>query len=98
MKGMFRINRRCPVCGHDFHPEPGYFLGAMMVSFLATAMLMVPTIVALKVAGVETTVLLVVPAIQYVIVGAFLLRYSRVLWLHLEHSTTRRLEERPGPR
>src|SRR3954468_5338312 len=31
--GLLRMNDECPVCGHHFEREPGYFLGAMYISY-----------------------------------------------------------------
>src|SRR5262245_2905279 len=39
-RGRLEMNPVCPVCGLDFQPEGGYFLGAMYISYpLATALL-----------------------------------------------------------
>jgi uncharacterized protein (DUF983 family) len=92
LKGVFGIHRRCSVCGHDFYPEPGFYLGAMFVSFLLTAMLTVPPMVILKVMEVDTEILIAYPFIQFVFLGSFLLVYSRILWLHLEHAMTKKLD------
>src|SRR5262249_35629046 len=32
-RGATTMNERCPVCGHRFEREPGYFLGAMYASY-----------------------------------------------------------------
>src|SRR5437660_1114748 len=31
--GALRMHDRCPACGHRFQREPGYFLGAMYISY-----------------------------------------------------------------
>jgi uncharacterized protein (DUF983 family) len=30
-QGLLDIRRRCPVCDYNFHPEPGFYLGAMAI-------------------------------------------------------------------
>lgn len=30
------MNARCPVCDLDFFPEPGYYYGAMFISYIWT--------------------------------------------------------------
>ncbi|MGZ3686677.1 MAG: DUF983 domain-containing protein [Bdellovibrionota bacterium] len=92
--GVLRIRPRCAVCGCDFHPEPGYYLGAMMVSYLVTAMLTVPVFIILKFSDAELPVLLGVPLLEYVFLCPLLMRYSRVLWRHVEFSMTTRLDQR----
>lgn len=32
-RSMFTMNETCPVCGHRFMREPGFFQGAMYVSY-----------------------------------------------------------------
>lgn len=93
-QSLFKLNKLCPVCGHNFYPEPGYYLGAMMVSFLATAMLTVPFVIALKLAGAEVSVLVLFPFVEFAILGPILLYYARIIWLYLEHSMTHRLGDR----
>lgn len=90
--GLLSDNRRCPECGYDFHPEAGFYLGAMMVSYLVTAMLTIPLIIALKIGGASTEALFLVPILFYAFLGMFLLRYARVLWLHLEYRMTARFD------
>ena len=33
-RGPLTIHERCPVCGHKYEREPGYFLGAMYFSYI----------------------------------------------------------------
>ncbi|MFL5815102.1 MAG: DUF983 domain-containing protein [Bdellovibrionia bacterium] len=93
-QNLFKLNQKCPVCGHNFYPEPGYYLGAMMVSFLVTAMLTVPVVIVLKFAGAEVPVLVLTPFAEFAILGPILLYYARIIWLYLEHSMTNRLGDR----
>jgi uncharacterized protein (DUF983 family) len=90
--GVWGIHPKCPVCGYNFHPESGFYLGAMAVSFLLTAILTVPPMIALKLLKVDLEVLLVFPFVEFIFVGTFLMFYSRILWLHLEYRLTGRLD------
>ncbi len=67
-------------------------MGAMVISFLLTAILTIPPVIALKVMNVAPTVLLVYPFVQLVFTGSFLIVYSRVVWLHIEYAMTSRLD------
>jgi len=33
MKNFAKMNKSCPVCGQNYEPEPGYYYGAMYVSY-----------------------------------------------------------------
>ncbi|MFL5813622.1 MAG: hypothetical protein ACJ763_08595 [Bdellovibrionia bacterium] len=92
MHNVFGIHRRCKLCGHDFCPEPGFYLGAMAISFLLTAMLTIPPTIALKLLNVDIGLLLAFPFIEFVFLGSFLMVYSRVIWLHIEYRTSQRLD------
>lgn len=94
MRSALRIRSKCESCGYDFHPEPGFYLGAMVVSFLLTAILTVPPMLALKLMGADVALLVAFPFIELVFVGSFLMFYSRILWLHVEHAMTRGLDKR----
>ena len=84
-RSFLGMNETCPVCGYHFEREPGFFVGAMYVSY---AMAVIVCAVGVAVARV------VAPSLSWVglVVGATLLlaalspwlfRYSRVIWLHM---------------
>lgn len=92
LRNVFGVYPQCSECGHNFYPEPGFYLGAMAVSFLVTAMLTIPPMIALKVMGAELGVLMAFPFLEFLFLGSFLLVYSKVVWLHLEYRMTVRLQ------
>jgi hypothetical protein len=79
------MNEACPVCHTRFERAPGYFVGAMYVSYaFAVAILFV--MVAVFSLGVFDAWPL--PLVVAVAVGIYLLlvpalfRWSRILWIH----------------
>lgn len=93
-RGFFGLREKCSECGYSFHPEPGFYLGAMMVSFFITAAVTIPPMIFLKVMDAPMAVLLAFPFVEFVFVGSFLMFYARILWVHLEYSTMKRLNDR----
>ncbi|HEU4497457.1 MAG TPA: DUF983 domain-containing protein [Flavobacterium sp.] len=80
---MPHMNASCARCGHKFVKEPGFFFGAMYVSYaLAVAeMAAIFIITRLFAASLQHSLL-------FIIAGAFLLctlnfRYSRLLWIYM---------------
>ncbi|MBX2898634.1 MAG: DUF983 domain-containing protein [Cyclobacteriaceae bacterium] len=73
----------CPVCKATFNPEPGFYYGAMFISYAITVAIMVAVWVFLKVLIDPTDLVygsaLVVSAI---LCAPFSFRFSRVLWLY----------------
>ena len=35
-RGVFRMLTRCPECGLSYFPEQGYYVGAMIINYIAT--------------------------------------------------------------
>ncbi len=78
------MNDRCPICGQNFMPEPGFYYGAMFISYLISSFFF------LIVAGVT------IIYFDFTVEGAFgliiflgiflyfwLLRVSRSIWIHI---------------
>jgi uncharacterized protein (DUF983 family) len=88
LRGRFAMNNLCPVCGLKFDREPGYFVGAMYVSYAMAALVL----------GVFTFVIsLYLPdlplyALLGIAIGCFLplvplvFRYSRVIWMSIDRA------------
>jgi len=89
-KGLFAMNETCPVCGHRFEREPGFFQGAMYVSYglgvgEAFALVLLATTFLTPVIGLPGTIACVLAVHLTLVPGLF--RYSRVLWAHLNIGT-----------
>jgi uncharacterized protein (DUF983 family) len=82
--GVLRMNANCPVCDHHFEREPGYFLGAMYISYPMSVLLIALTLWAITWLWpdlrLEWAVLLTVPVL--IIFVPAIVRWSRVLWMH----------------
>ena len=86
------MNPVCPVCGHRFEREPGFFQGAMYVSYgigivylgilglLANRFVAPRFGIAAAVRGVILVHVACIPAV---------FRYSRVIWAHVNVRTIR---------
>lgn len=75
----------CRVCGLVFERETGYFTGAMYASYffgLVTTAYWLP----LLLLGFSPWLVIGLPAIQLVLQIPITYRYSRVIWLHLDHT------------
>ncbi len=89
------MNMNCPACGVSFEPEPGFYFGAMYITYAFN-------IVILILFGLSIYYFLELPEIVYLILIALLavittpfsFRVSRVLWLYwfggLRHKETQK--------
>jgi uncharacterized protein (DUF983 family) len=87
--GWFRMHEHCAACGLRYEREAGYFVGAIYVNYAVTialglgGVLLLDAIVDLPLAaelGIALTVVALVPLVFF--------RYSRALWLALDHFVT----------
>jgi hypothetical protein len=85
--GFVSMNAACPVCGLVFDREPGYFTGAMVVSYvLAIPILGAIVIGLMTLGGLAAVPALVIGDVAYLALVPFVFRYSRVVWLHFDWS------------
>jgi len=88
-RGVVDMNETCPVCGLRFEREPGYFTGAMYISYLISLVLL------FAIFGVvwfllphqslgQVGLLCLVCGIVYLPLVPLVFRYSRILWMHLD--------------
>jgi uncharacterized protein (DUF983 family) len=74
----------CPVCGQAYEPEPGFYWGAMYISFAFSTgiMLVVGFCVYFLLDDPDTWVYIVSVAVASVLLTPLSLRYSRTLMLY----------------
>ena len=84
--GWVRMYAACPICRYVFEREPGYFVGAMYVSYA----LAVPTLVLVAVLahwlwpGLSGLTILGAALPLFLPLTPIIFRYSRVIWAHLD--------------
>jgi uncharacterized protein (DUF983 family) len=74
----------CDVCGQKYEPEPGFYYGAMFISYIITAWIFI--IVGLTLAfGFNWTVTQTLVAVAFltVLIHNAIFRISRSLWIHI---------------
>ena len=78
----------CPVCDHKFEREPGYFVGAMYVSYALATPVYLLLVLLLKWQFPELSDLWAVAAALPLFVPfvPLVFRYARVIWLHLDQA------------
>ena len=85
--GLFRMKERCAVCGHRFERQPGYFMGAMYVSYGLgiVALLSFTLVVGLVAPGLSPAGELAIGVPAFLLLTPALFRYSRIVWMHLNY-------------
>jgi uncharacterized protein (DUF983 family) len=86
--GLVSMNRHCPVCGLIYEREPGYFLGAMYVSYaLATLVIGLALLLLYRIVPAWSDLAIYGAALVILIPFVpFIFRYSRVVWMTFDRS------------
>jgi uncharacterized protein (DUF983 family) len=83
--GFLTMYARCPTCGLEFEREPGYFTGAMVVSYMLAVPVLGAMVIALMVVGgLDALPAVLIGDTAYLALVPFIFRYSRVVWLHFD--------------
>jgi uncharacterized protein (DUF983 family) len=77
-----KMNETCPVCGYKFEKEPGYFLGAMYVSYGMTIIEMLTVFIA-TFWFVPLSVFFAIVLGTLVLCSFFNFRMARIIWINL---------------
>lgn len=85
--GVFAMNEHCPNCGLNFYPEHGYYLGAMMVSYIVSALVFVPfSWIVFHITDSLIKTILIILAVL-IIFSPVAFRFSRSVFLHFDYWT-----------
>ncbi len=80
-----KMNENCPECGIGYHKEPGFFIGAMYISYGLTVAQGIITYFIASFFFAERFDLRIIGIIALVIIllSSFNMRMARILWLYL---------------
>lgn len=91
------MNTACPACGLRFEREPGYFTGAMYVSYSLGIVTTAPLYFLFLYLHVNPGLILGITAAQLLVCIPLFFRYSRVLWMYLDMGFSPPNELSPAP-
>ena len=82
---FMEMNSTCPKCGASFEPEPGFYFGAMFISYAFNTAFFIGVWCLLLLVVDEISTLMILSALIFVVVGLLPLnfRWSRVLWINI---------------
>jgi hypothetical protein len=83
--GFMKMNERCSCCSQPFTPEPGYYFGAMFVSYGINAAFFIGVWLGMYFFMKEISLTAMIIALLVVIFGLLpvTFRLSRVLWIYI---------------
>jgi hypothetical protein len=77
------MNKNCSHCGQSFEPEPGYYFGAMFISYAINTALFISVWVGLYLfkEDYSLTLLLTILGVAALVFLPFIYRISRSIWI-----------------
>jgi uncharacterized protein (DUF983 family) len=80
----FTMNKNCSVCNLKFEREPGFFYGAMFVSYILSAFFSLGVVgFCILVLHINWEISLAIDIILLAIGFVYLFRISRSVWIHI---------------
>ena len=84
LRKSLQMYEHCPVCGLRYELEPGFFFGAMYISYAFSVALFTSIAIALSVLGDFPVYIYAISiVVAVVLLFPLMFRYSRILFLHL---------------
>jgi hypothetical protein len=84
LKTLHEMNKTCSCCGQNFDPEPGFYYGAMYVSYgLSVALFALFFIAFVHIYPISGFAFITSYTITLLALFPYIFRYSRVLYIHL---------------
>lgn len=83
----FEMKERCDQCNEDFFPEPGYYYGAMFVSYIFTAWFSILFVLFLHWGlGWSTGASFALLIFIFLVFFVYIFRLARALWININVS------------
>lgn len=82
--GVFSMHKDCPHCGLHYEREPGYFLGAMSLSYAMGFIVILPIFLTLLLKDAPMAWVIGAPAAVIISIAPITFRLSRLIWLHFD--------------
>ena len=86
-RGFPKMHERCPACDLKFDREPGYFLGAMYISYaLALAIVALLAVLLWSITGWWITKDVIWAVVLFLPLAPTIALFARVLWIYLDQT------------
>jgi uncharacterized protein (DUF983 family) len=85
--GLMTMLDHCPVCGHKYEREQGYFLGAYYASYFLSIPLLGLITLLISVFLLPTwdpVYVVFVALVPYIFLTPLVFRYARLIWMHMD--------------
>ena len=82
--GLLKMHERCPVCGIQYEREHGFFLVSIFIGYILGLTAVLPLLIVLYSLDAPIWWYVIGVSIVLILLSPWIMRYSRVLWLHID--------------
>jgi uncharacterized protein (DUF983 family) len=83
-KQPFDMHERCPVCNEDYFPEPGFYYGAMFISYIWTGFFCLAFVgFMIFVLGMTINASFLALVLFMALIFVWIFRVSRAIWINV---------------
>ncbi|MBL4710882.1 MAG: DUF983 domain-containing protein [Flavobacteriales bacterium] len=84
-RSFHKMNDKCDNCGQNFNPEPGFYMGAMYISYAFQVAIVVATLILGAVVSFELSFKshLIIVGVLILSFFTIIFRLSRSIWIHI---------------
>src|SRR5262245_5008645 len=79
--GLFKMNDECARCGLRFEPEPGYYAGALYISYALALILVAPLSLWMMYNDYSAFAIIAASILVLAPLSPLFFRYSRLMWI-----------------
>lgn len=83
-RGLWRMNKDCPVCGVHFEREQGYWMMSIFMGYVIYGVILAPAALILYFQQVPGVTLLLILGGLTLLLALPVFLYARVIWLHID--------------
>ena len=86
-RALLEMHDRCPSCGLLYEREPGYFMGAMYVSYgMATILIgLIMYLLHLALPAWDLGIIVLMATGLFLPIAPMVSRYARLIWMYFDH-------------
>lgn len=84
LRNFDKMPERCPICGLKFDVEPGFYLGAMYISYILTVLFSgISALILYLKLEVNVLLTLAINLVLLILLSPIVFRYSRAIWINI---------------
>jgi len=80
------MNENCPHCSYLIQKGSGYFVISWFINYILSSLVIMPVFLVLILVGTSYFLMIAVPLLILILLQPFMIRFSRLLWIHLDYN------------